>query len=145
MSWDLEEALEYYKKQGAPADQSALVSLLREVQQESGGSVPLSAVNTTAAYYGVKPALLLAIIKRIPGLRLGDTHVLEVCAGPNCGKHRTLAALAEQLGQKNPKITVKFMPCMRMCGKGPNIKWNGTLHHRADEALLRSLTEKREP
>ena len=32
--WNLEEAVSYYKKQGAPSDQSALVSLLREVQQE---------------------------------------------------------------------------------------------------------------
>ena len=27
--WNLEEAISYYKKQGAPSDQSALVSLLR--------------------------------------------------------------------------------------------------------------------
>lgn len=26
-----------------------------------------------------------------------------------------------------------------MCGKGPNMKWDGKLYHRADEALLRSL------
>lgn len=139
MSWDLEEAMQYYRKQGAPSDQSALVSLLREVQQENGGSVPQSAVNAIAAYYGVKAALLLAIIKRIPSLRLGDTHVLEVCSGPNCGKRTELAALAEKLGRENPKVTVKFVPCMRMCGKGPNIKWDGTLHHQADEALLRNL------
>ena len=143
MSWELEEAIGYYGKQGAPSDQSALVSLLREVQQENGGSVPLTAVNTIAAHYQVKEALLLAIIKRIPSLRLGDTHVLEVCSGPNCGKRTALTALAEKLGRENPKVTVKFVPCMRMCGKGPNIKWDGTLHHQADEALLRSLTEKR--
>ena len=27
--WNLEEAVSYYKKQGAPSDQSALVSLLQ--------------------------------------------------------------------------------------------------------------------
>ena len=43
MSWDLKEAVEYYGRQGAPGDQSAVISLLREVQQENGGSIPLSA------------------------------------------------------------------------------------------------------
>ena len=143
MSWDLEEAIGYYGKQGAPADQSALVSLLREVQQENGGSVSPSAVKAIAEGYRVKEALILALIKRIPSLRLGDTHVLEVCAGPNCGKRKELAALAEKLGRENPKVTVKFVPCMRMCGKGPNIKWDGTIHNGADEALLRRLLEKR--
>jgi hypothetical protein len=28
---------------------------------------------------------------------------------------------------------------MRLCGKGPNLRWDGTLHHKADEALLRKL------
>ena len=40
MAWNLEEAMHYYKKQGAPRDQSALVSLLREIQQENNGSIP---------------------------------------------------------------------------------------------------------
>ena len=30
-------------------------------------------------------------------LRLGNTHTLELCSGPNCGKHTALAACAEQL------------------------------------------------
>ena len=30
MSWNLSETLEYYKRQGAPADQSAVISLLSE-------------------------------------------------------------------------------------------------------------------
>ena len=38
MPWNLEEAIAYYGQRGAPADQSALVSLLREVQQENGGA-----------------------------------------------------------------------------------------------------------
>ena len=36
MNWDIQEAISYYKTQGAPADQNALVNLLREVQEESG-------------------------------------------------------------------------------------------------------------
>lgn len=143
MSWSLEEAVSYYKNQGAPGDQSAVISLLREVQRENGGSIPVYALAAIAKAYGVKESLLNAIIKRIPSLRLADTHCLELCAGPNCGKRAALAAFAEEIRDADPgKFTVKYVPCMRMCGKGPNIRWNGQLYHQADEALLRSLVEQ---
>ena len=34
MSWDLQEAISYYRRQGAPGDQSAVLGLLKEIQQE---------------------------------------------------------------------------------------------------------------
>lgn len=139
MHWDLKEAIEYYKKQGAPGDQSAVIALLREVQAEHGGCIPRHLPGAIADGLGTKESLLLAIIRRIPSLRLADTHCLEICAGPNCGKHAALAEAAEQL--RSEKITVKFVPCMRLCGKGPNIRWDGKLYHKADEALLRRLKE----
>lgn len=143
MSWDFEEAIAYYKKQGAPGDQSALVSLLREVQRESGGRIPRSALEPIAKACAVKESYLLAVIKRIPSLRLADTHCLELCSGPNCSRRTGLASFVEKTYGTNPgKFTVKFVPCMRMCGKGPNIKWDGKLHHQADEALLRRLIEE---
>ncbi len=140
MEWNIEEAVAYYKQQGAPADQSALTALLYEVQSNSGGSVPLHLIPRIAEGLGAKESLILALIRRIPRLRLGDTHLLEICAGPNCGKHTALAAAAEKL--RSGKIAVRFIPCQRMCGKGPNIRWDGKLYHRADETLLRELTEK---
>lgn len=142
MFWNLEEIIAWYKKQGAPGDQSAVLSLLREVQESNGGSIPLYALSPIAAGLGVKESLLTAIVRRIPSLRLEDSHCLEICAGSNCSKHTALAALAEQL--RSDRITVKFLPCMRMCTKGPNIRWDGTMYHQADEALLRKLTGKLE-
>ena len=143
MSWNLEEAISYYKNQGAPGDQNAVISLLREVQRENGGSIPAYTLAAIAVAYGVKESFLYAVIKRIPSLRLADTHCLELCAGPNCGKRAALAAFAEKIRDTaTGKVTVKYVPCMRMCGKGPNIKWDGKLYHQADEALLRSLIEK---
>ena len=140
MAFSVEEAVMYYKKQGAPGDQSALVSLLREVQQESGGAIPIAALPELAEGLGVKESYLQAVIRRIPSLRLSDRHTLELCGGPNCGKHAALAAAAERLC-RDKNVTLKFVPCMRMCGNGPNIKWDGKLHHKADEALLKSLLE----
>ena len=142
MVWNLTEALEYYKRQGAPSDQNALVALLTEVQQEHGGSIPKALLPEIAAFYGTKAALLLALIRRIPRLRLSDLHTLEVCAGPNCGKSAALAQAAEKICAACPgKISLKFVPCMRMCGKGPNLKWDGKLFHKADENLLNELTK----
>ena len=96
-----------------------------------------------ARSYNIPESLVQALIKRIPGLRLGSSHLLQLCAGPNCGKHTGLAACAEKLcAASNGKIRLQYMPCMRMCGKGPNIKFDGTLYHKATEALLQELTEK---
>jgi NADH:ubiquinone oxidoreductase subunit E len=141
MSWDLEEAIAYHRRCGAPADQNAVIGLLGEIQQENGGSIPRYMLPVIAEAYGVKESFFLAFIKRIPRLRLADTHRLELCAGSNCGKRTELAAVAEKLC-KNSKVELKFVPCMRLCGKGPNIKWNGILYHQADEKLLRMLLEE---
>ena len=142
MSWNLEEASSDYQGQGAPREQGALISLLKEIQQEQG-SISRGDLSRICEGYGIKEGLLLVLIKRIPSLRLADTHCLELCSGPNCSRRTGLASFVEKTYGTNPgKFTVKFVPCMRMCGKGPNIKWDGKLHHQADEALLRRLIEE---
>ena len=140
MTWNLEEAISHYQSLGAPKDQSALISLLREIQQENGGSIPGYVTEPIVKAYGIKESLILAIIKRIPSLRLGDAHCLEMCAGPNCGKQTQLVSYAEKLHTASGKaFSLKFVPCMRMCGKGPNIKWDGQIYHHADQSLLEKL------
>lgn len=139
MAFDLKEAVGYYKRQGAPGDQSALISLLREIQEENGGSIPAAQVSEAAGLLGTKDALLLALIRRIPSLRLSDKHLLELCAGPNCPKKGNLAAIAEKY--RSSKVDIKYVPCMRLCGKGPNLRWDGKVYNGADEALIRHLLE----
>ena len=102
--------------------------------------MPKWAVAEIGAYYQVKESFLLAIVKRIPSLRLQDTHLLQLCAGPNCGKHTALAAEAEKLC-KLKGVELKYMGCQRMCGKGPNIRFDGKLYHKATPELLRELLE----
>lgn len=133
----MKELLDYYRRQGAPGDQTALVGLLREIQGEYG-AVPKWAVAEIAESYKVKESFILAVVKRIPSLRLQDTHLLQVCAGPNCGKHTALAAEAEKLC-KLKGVELKYMNCQRMCGKGPNIKFDGKLYHKATVELLQEL------
>ncbi|MBO5891101.1 MAG: (2Fe-2S) ferredoxin domain-containing protein [Oscillospiraceae bacterium] len=138
MNWNLAEAITYYRSQGT--DQTTLVNLLKEIQQESGGSIPLFTLPQIAESFGVKENFLLALIRRMPSLRLGDTHTLLICAGPNCSKHRAIAEAALKLESK--KLSVSFVPCMRLCGKGPNIKWDGKLYHQATPQLLEKLMKE---
>ena len=141
MDWNLEEALSFYQKQGAPGDQTALVSLLREAQQESGGGIPLWMIGKIAEHYRVRESFLLAVVKRIPALRLENTHTLELCCGGNCGKKDLLSFVEKTYGKAPKSFTLKRTGCMRMCGKGPNLKWDGALYSGADEALIQQLVE----
>ena len=131
----MDEIVAYYKKMGAPADQTVLVQLLKELQQQ--GILRGDMLSQLSEQLGVKESFLLAVIRRIPGLRLEDTHTLELCAGPNCGKATALARYAEK--HCKDRCQLKFVPCMRLCGKGPNVKFDGKLYHGADENLLDRL------
>ena len=145
MNWNLEEATEYYKKQGAPTHQTALVNLLKEAQQAYEGEIPSWLLPQLGECLGVKASFLQAVVRRIPSLRLDGTHCLELCSGPNCSKRAALAAFAERTWGTKPKaFALKYVPCMRQCGKGPNIRWDGKLYHGADEALLRKLIQEAE-
>lgn len=137
MNWSLEETIAYYKTLGT--DQNMILNLLKEIQRENGGSIPLFALSQVTESFGVKESFLLALIRRIPGLRLGDVHELKICGGPNCGKHRAIAEAAQKLEGK--KLSVSFVPCMRMCGKGPNMQFDGKLYHGASPQLLKQLLE----
>ena len=141
MNWNLEEALTYYGRQGAPGDQGALTALLREVQDEHGGKIPGELLPAIAEHYKIKESFLLAVIKRIPSLKLAaQKPILELCAGPNCPKRANLAGFVEKTYGKDPKaFTLRYTGCMRMCGKGPNIKFDGKLYHKATVELLREL------
>ena len=138
MEWKLEEALDYYRRQGAPGDQNALIALLKEIQRENG-CIPAEVPAVIAAAYEIREPLVLALIRRIPSLRLSGGHRLELCAGPNCGKAASLADYAEQIAPKG--VTVRRVSCMRLCGKGPNLRWDGKVYHQADRALIRRLME----
>ena len=61
----MEEILTYYRKQGAPGDQTALVNLLKEVQAEYG-ALPQWAVGKIAESYTVHMPCLLRASPPIP-------------------------------------------------------------------------------
>ena len=141
LEWNLDEALEYYKRQGAPGDQTACVNLLKEIQKEQGG-IPGWMISRAAEAWNIKESLLFALVRRIPSLRLSDSHLLEVCSGPNCGKRTEIADFVEKTYGKNPtSFTFRYCNCMRQCAKGPNIRWDGNVFHNATVELVKELIE----
>ena len=129
--WTLEEALAYYRRQGAPGEQGALVALLREVQEERGGALPAADLAEIAA-----------------ALSLRDTFL---SGGPRCsgrGAARLAAFVEETYGVRpggvsaSGRFTYRITGCMKNCPNGPSLRWDGALHSRADEALIRALVDE---
>ncbi len=135
--WNLIQTVQWYRHRGAPGDQQELRNLLREVQEACGG-LDQAIMEQLAQALDVKVSFLVAVAKRTPGLALEKGNVLELCAGVNCGRHKALREFAQSL----PNVKVKLVGCMRLCGKGPNVRFNGKLYHGADPALLKRLTEE---
>ena len=80
-SWNIHEAVEYYKGQDAPQNQFALVELLKEVQEHNGGVLTDCLIEDIAALLNIKVTFLNAVIKRYPSLKTAQApHRLEVCA-----------------------------------------------------------------
>ena len=75
MQWNFEEAIVYYKKLGAPKDQSALISLLKEIQQEHGNSIPGYMVKWIAEAYEIKESFLFAIPFPLESVKVATTYV----------------------------------------------------------------------
>ena len=151
--WNLDEAITYFQGQGAPGQQEALVALLREVQEENGGVIPDAALTAIAASYGLKETYLAAILKRYPSLRTAAApHRLEVCGGPNCARQnsaRLRAWIEDTYGvrpggiSQSGKFSYRVCGCLKHCGRGPNVKWDGEILEHADEGLLQSLISQK--
>lgn len=135
----MKDIINHWVAMGAPGDQNALVGLLKDVQALRGGSLDTQTLGELAETLGLRQSYLAAICRRIPSLRLSDRRVLQLCGGPNCSRAVALAAAAERLCKGRSDLTLSYVGCMRMCGKGPNIKLDGKLYHKADEALLKAL------
>lgn len=151
-NWSLAEAIAYYKNQDAPQNQEALINLLREVQEYNNGILPFTALQEIAEAMPLKMSFLEALIKRYPSLRTESTpHILEVCGGPNCARNGSALLLkfiaaeyqVESGGiSKKGKFFYKIGGCMKQCGKGPNVKWDGVIYNAMDGAKLKQLIEK---
>ena len=136
----------HYREQGAPQDQQMLIALLREAQDADGGVLSEETLGCVAQECSVKPAVLHVLIRRVPDLRSQSAqHTLEVCG--TCPAGAKLRAFIEKTyGVKSGAVSTagfvyRVMPCMKNCKNEPSIRWDGKLHSRADEKLIRRLVE----
>ena len=87
----------------------------------------------------------------MPGLRHEDApHCLEVCGHEACrknGAESLLAFLKDTYGaedggtSRDGAFSLRVTGCLKHCGKGPVIRWDGKSHTHAGEALVRRLVE----
>ena len=143
----MKELIDYYREQGAPGDQQMLIWLLREIQEQRGGVLDAEALGAVCAAYGLKENMLMALIRRVPSLRLSSVpNRLEVCG--TCPKGRALRAFIEDNWQlksgsacEKAGFSYHVTGCMKNCKNGPSIRWNGVLYSHADEELVRRLIQ----
>ncbi len=141
----LDELIDYYRLQGAPADQFLLTALLKDVQEACGGVLTGSALETVASALQVRLPILHALIRRIPSLRLEEApHLLEICG--TCRQSVRLAELIEEKYRVKSggvseagKFSYRITGCMKNCRGGPSVRWDGQLYSHADMELLSSL------
>lgn len=135
----LQEIIAHYRSQGMPLDQLMLPALLREAQEADGGVLTRQTLAEIASGLNLKETILLALIRRIPSLRLDDApHRLEICG--TCGKSRVLIEYIQK--NHDPKacgFTLHVTGCMKNCRQGPSIRWDGMLYSHADGKLLDDL------
>ncbi len=148
-SWNLHEAVEYYKGQDAPQNQFVLVELLKEAQEHNGGVLTDCIIEDIAALLNIKVTFLNAVIKRYPSLKTAQApHRLEVCGGKNCAVNGSAALLKHIRGAYGAEsggistkggFSFKICGCLKHCGKGPNIKWDGEIYNAATPELIKKL------
>ena len=144
----IEEMIMYYGDQGAPQDQQMLIALMREMQEAEGGVLSQAMIEAVAQAYEIKPAVLWALIRRVPSLRCETVpHRLEACG--TCRAGAKLRDFIERTyGVKSGGCNEAFgfsyrvTPCMKNCKNGPSVRWDGKLYGQADETLIRSLVER---
>ncbi|MBR5302712.1 MAG: NAD(P)H-dependent oxidoreductase subunit E [Clostridia bacterium] len=141
----IREIISYYAGQGAPQDQQMLIALLRETQEETGGVLSQAVIEEIAQALGMKPTMLLALIKRVPSLRIESAaHRLEICGTCRAGA-RLRDDIERTYGVKSGAVceaagfSYHVTSCMKNCKNGPSIKWDGVLHSHADIGLVHAL------
>ena len=142
---ELKEMIAFYRERGAARDQNELVQLCREVQALFGGVIPHKALEKIADKLELKMTFLDAVLKRYPTIRTAAApHVLAVCGGKKCSKN-DLASFVEQTYCVQSGETAdagfhyKVAGCMKKCGKGPCVKWDGEVYTGMTEEKLRDL------
>lgn len=76
----------------------------------------------------------------------GKKFLLEVCVGTSChlmGAEDVLGAIKRLPQEKQALVELAAVTCLKQCGKGPNIRFDGQIYSEMNpEKLTRLLKEK---
>ena len=141
----LEDYIEQYHSQGAPEDQQMLIALMRDAQQLDDGALRQETLDRIASELSVPGSILNAIIRRIPMLRMADApHRLDMCGG--CDGAQELIEDIRRVYQVDKdgvsmkgRFVLRVTGCLKRCGLGPAIRWDGKTYDEADTELIRQL------
>ena len=145
MQQTLAEIIAHHAELGAPEEQPQLIALLQDAQANCGGVLPQDVLAAISSQLQVKEAVLRALIRRIPSLRLSEApHRLEVCG--RCAASRALAEYVEKRYGAKPGgisqsggFSCHVTGCMKNCRKGPSIRWNGEIFSQVTIDMLKQL------
>lgn len=145
MQHTLAEIIAHHMELGAPEEQPQLIALLRDAQKSCGGTLPPEVLTEISTQLQVKEAVLRALIRRIPSLRLSEApHRLEICG--RCAESHKLAEYIEKRYGVKPGgvsqsggFSCHVTGCMKNCLCGPSVRWDGELYSEATAALIDRL------
>ena len=90
------------------------------------------------------------MLRRYPSIKTEAVrHSLTVCQGPSCGRRRELldflsrAYGVEPGGVAAAGFRLQSGGCMKNCGRGPCVRWDGTVYTGMTPESLRALIEKK--
>lgn len=147
-SHKLKALIDYYADDFIGADQTSLLSCMKEIQAEFG-LVPDEALQWMSSTLKTSPAILRGLIARSPSLRTeSKVHTITLCNGERCSNRGALAfiksvekALSCETGQKTKdgRFELKTQRCLHRCEHGINVNIDAAEH--TQMTLDKLLTE----
>lgn len=123
------------------AEPGALLPVLYDIQRQLGYVSPALASEIAVA---LKRPLddVLGAVRSAPGLRTAPAHgpVVQVCLADACAGRGAAVLWAHVLRRaEGEALTPEAVYCLGMCGAGPSVQVNGTLHVGVDPSQLDQL------
>nr|WP_297175585.1 NAD(P)H-dependent oxidoreductase subunit E [uncultured Agathobaculum sp.] len=147
---ELDELMEVYRSRGVARDQNELVQMLREAQMLCGGVIPQKALEEIAQKLEIKMTFIDAVLKRYASIKVSSArHLLTICGDRKCIKGAQLADFIEREycvrpgGISQAGFRYRVAGCMKACGKGPCIKWDGKLYTDMTVDRLRHIVSEK--
>lgn len=131
-----------------------ILSILQEAQRLSPEHhISQETATQVAAGLGMTPTAVYEIVTFYHMLHAEPhgRHHVEICESTPCyfqGGRALETAAAERLGIAPDTVTadgavcLETIPCFGRCATAPNVKIDGTVHHRVSPAVLRGLIDR---